>query len=75
LWEREDVPTGFWWRNLREGHHLEDSSLDWRIILKRIFEKFYGGMDRIDPAQDRDRWRNFLKNVRVPKNTENFKTS
>jgi hypothetical protein len=35
---------------------LEDSCLDGRIILKWIFKKWDGGMDRIDLAQDRDRW-------------------
>jgi hypothetical protein len=28
--------AGFWWGNLREGDHLEDLSLDGRIILKWI---------------------------------------
>jgi hypothetical protein len=27
-----------------------------RIILKRIFKKWDGGMDWIELAQDRDRW-------------------
>jgi len=30
---RRDVHTRFWWGNLREGDHLEDLSIDWRIIL------------------------------------------
>jgi hypothetical protein len=29
---------------------------NWRIILKRIFEKWNGGIDWIDLAQDRDSW-------------------
>jgi hypothetical protein len=28
------VHTGFSWRDLREGHHLEDPDMDGRIILK-----------------------------------------
>ena len=46
--------TGFWWGNLREGDHLEDK-VGW-------------GMDWIDVAQDRDRWRavvNAIMNLRV----------
>ena len=47
--------TGFWWGNLREGGHMEDPDIDGRIILKWIFEKWDGGMDWIDLAQDRVR--------------------
>jgi hypothetical protein len=49
--------TGFWWESLREGEHLENPGVDGRIILKWIFEKCDGGMDWIDLAQNRDRWR------------------
>jgi hypothetical protein len=42
---------------LREGNHLKDPGVDVRIILKLIFEKGDGGIDWIDLAQDRDRWR------------------
>jgi hypothetical protein len=36
---RKDAHVGFWWGNLREREHLEDPSVDGRIILKQIFEK------------------------------------
>jgi len=32
--------TGFWWGNLRERDHLEDPSIDGRIILRWIFRKW-----------------------------------
>jgi len=33
---REETYTGFWWRNLKEIHHLEHLGTDWRMILKWI---------------------------------------
>jgi hypothetical protein len=59
----------FWWGNLRESDHLGDPGIDGRIILKRISKKWGGGMDRIELAQDRNRWRalvNAVMNLRVP---------
>jgi hypothetical protein len=50
------VHTEFWWENLREEGHLGNPGVDGRIILKRIFEKWDGGMDWIDVAKNRDRW-------------------
>jgi hypothetical protein len=40
---RVEVYTWFWWGNLRKRDHLEDSDVDVRIILRRIFRKWYGG--------------------------------
>jgi len=34
------VQTGFWWGDPREGDHLEDLSIDGRIILNWIFNKW-----------------------------------
>jgi hypothetical protein len=65
-----EVHTRFWWGDLREADHLEDLGVDGSIILKWIFKKWDGGgMDWIDMAQDRDRWRalvNAVMNLRVP---------
>jgi hypothetical protein len=40
VWESDETFTVFWWGNLRERDHLEDQSLDRRIILKWIFRKY-----------------------------------
>jgi hypothetical protein len=39
FWETEEVHTVFSWRDLRDGDHLEEGSVDWRIILKRNLQK------------------------------------
>jgi len=44
-----EVHTGFWWRNLREGDHLEDPGIDVRIILRWIFRTWIGGHG-LDPS-------------------------
>jgi hypothetical protein len=50
---RREVHTGFWWRNLREGEHLEDLGLYGRIILKCMFVKWDRNMHWIDLPWDR----------------------
>jgi len=58
------VHTGFWWGNLRERDHLEDTGLDGRVVLTWIFGKLEGGgMDWINLAQNRDRWRALVNAV------------
>jgi hypothetical protein len=50
-------------------NHLGDPGVDGRIILKWIFKTWDWGMDWIELAQFRDRWRavvNEVTNLRVP---------
>jgi hypothetical protein len=49
---------------MRERGHLEKLSVDGRILLKRIFNKWVGvGMNCIVLARDTDRWRTVLNGV------------
>jgi len=49
---------------LVEKGHLGDPGVDGRIILRWIFRKWdVGGMDWIELAQDRDRWRTLVNAV------------
>jgi len=70
VWERGEAYTRFWWGNLRERGHLGDPRIDGRVILIWIFRKCnVGGMDWIELAHDRDKWRalvNAVMNLRVP---------
>jgi hypothetical protein len=53
-------------RDLRERDHLEDPGVDGRMNLQEVQS---WGMDWIDLAQDRNRWRalvNAVMNLRVP---------
>jgi hypothetical protein len=57
---------------------LGRSGVDGRIILKWILERLEGGLDWINLAQVRDRWRALVytvMNLRVPSNAGNFLTS
>jgi hypothetical protein len=65
--------------NNNNNRHLGDPGVDGRIILRWIFKKWdLGGMDSIELAHDRVRWRALViavMNLRVPYNAGNFWTS
>jgi hypothetical protein len=67
---RGEAYTGFWWGNLRERGRVGDPGVDGMIILRWILRKWdVDGMDWIELAQDRNRWRalaNVVKNLRIP---------
>jgi len=43
MWMKAEAYTGFCWENLRERESLGDPGADGRIILRRIFRKWYVG--------------------------------
>ena len=61
---------GFWWENLREKRPLGRPRHRWEDNIKMdLREVGCGGMDWVDLAQDRDRWRavmNMVMNLPVP---------
>jgi hypothetical protein len=62
------VHTGFWWGHLREGDHLGEPGLDGDNI-KMDLQDVGWGMDWIELAQNRDKWRTLVyavMNLRVP---------
>jgi hypothetical protein len=74
---KHKINERFWLGDVREGDHLGDQGVDGRIILKWIFTKWDGGMDKIELAQDTDRWRalvNVVMNLWVPQNGGHFLT-
>ena len=40
VWERVEVYTGVWWRNVRERVHLEEPGIDGRKLLGQMFWKW-----------------------------------
>jgi hypothetical protein len=39
VWEKIEVHTEFWWKDLKEKGHLKDIGVDGRTILKWVFKK------------------------------------
>ena len=61
--------AGFGLGEPRERDTLEDPGVDGRIIVRRFFRMWNGGMGWIVLAQDSDRWRalvNAVMHLRVP---------
>jgi hypothetical protein len=57
------------WGNLAERSSLKDLGTDGRIILKRIYETWIGGMDCTGLSHDRNMWCALLNAVINPRVT------
>ena len=59
-----------WWGDPTERDHWEDPDVDESIYINmNLQEVGWGGINWIDVAEDRDRWRglvNAVMNLRVP---------
>jgi hypothetical protein len=66
--ERGKTCTGFWWESPKERDLLKDQGVDGRMGSKCTLGRLAGGLDWINLAQDRNRWRavvNAVMNLRV----------
>jgi hypothetical protein len=76
-WKTGEVITGVWWGDLIDRDHWEDLGVYERKILTLNVQEVGWGMDWMDMAQDRNRWRDLVKavmNLRVPRNAGRFFT-
>jgi hypothetical protein len=69
-WERGEMCTGFWWEGPKERERpLERPRRRWKDRIRMdLREIFWGCVEWILLAQDRDRWRavvNAVMNLRV----------
>jgi len=71
------VIAGVWWGDLIDRGHWENLGVDERKLLKFNVQEVGWGMDWMEMAQDRDRWRALvttLMSLRVPGNPGNLLT-
>jgi hypothetical protein len=68
--ERRKMNIGYWWENQEEERLLGRPRRRWVDNIKMDLREIgWDGMDWIDLAQDRDRWKalvNTVVNLRVP---------
>jgi hypothetical protein len=59
------VHAVFWWETLKERDHLEDLNVDGKIskYIFKNYNRWGGGLDWIDLAQDWDTRRGFVNRV------------
>ena len=42
IWGRNEMPTRFWWVNLKKRENSQDLGVDGSIILKLVMNTYYG---------------------------------
>jgi hypothetical protein len=55
--------TGVWWESPKERDHSEGPGVDGRMGSEWILGRLAGGVEWIQLAQDRDRWRALVNTV------------
>jgi hypothetical protein len=59
----ERTCTRFWLERPKERDHSEDGGVDWKMGSELILGRLAGGIEWIQLAQDRDRWRALANTV------------
>jgi hypothetical protein len=72
-WQRRGKCRRFWWESPKERDHSENRGIDGRMGSEWILGILAGGVEWIQLAQDRDRWRAVVSavtslRVRAPRN-------
>jgi hypothetical protein len=64
-WEGRRKRTGFWWKNPKGRDHLEDQGVGGRTGSEWLLGRVAGGggIERIQLAQDRGKWRALVNTV------------
>jgi hypothetical protein len=57
VWGRGEVHTWFWWGDLRARGKFPRPMRRWEVNIKTDLQELEWGIDWIDLAQDRNRWR------------------
>jgi hypothetical protein len=61
-----EMRNAYWWQSQKARDHWENQDVGGWTILKWILEIGWDGVDWIDMAQDRDKWKSLVNTVFEP---------